>query len=546
MNKRFLVIFSSILLLAFFLRMYALTQYPTGFHIDEVTLGWNAYSILKTGRDETGRFLPLYSRSFGLDRALGNFLLTAVSINFLGLSEFAVRFPFAFFGGLTLILWYVFIKKLIISTKIALISTLLLAISPWHIALSRTSSESTVSLFLILLGHIFFLSALSQKKFSHMILSWVSLTLSLFFYHSAVGFVALSVITLGSWSFLKATTQKERLWSGLTLLFIGVLTFVFFIFGKGGANRFDQVAFYRDSTVTYELDKMRFEEGSLQVLRARIFHNKLIVYTKVLIKNYFDYFSVDFLFVNGGKPPRYMPPAMGLLYLFELPLLLIGLYVLARKWNQAWVLLFLLLLVSPVVAALTSEYTPNLQRSFFMVPYLEVIVSLGLWQVLTVISKKKLWLFSSMLLLSLPIIYYLHQYYIHMPVHDPLYRNDGAKELVTTVMSLKSQFDKIIITRDPEPPYHYFFFFTKLSPFEFQEKYVPLIHQEKDWAFEDMTIFTQKECPTDIENAYPGNVLFVNSGQCLFDNKMKLLFTSVGTITRKDGSIVYQLLKRKI
>ncbi len=57
-NKLFL----SILILAFILRFYKLGTIPKGLDWDENSNAYNAYSILKTGRDEYGKFFPLYNR----------------------------------------------------------------------------------------------------------------------------------------------------------------------------------------------------------------------------------------------------------------------------------------------------------------------------------------------------------------------------------------------------------------------------------------------------------------------------------------------------
>ncbi|MEK7118952.1 MAG: glycosyl transferase, partial [Patescibacteria group bacterium] len=57
--KKTYIVLVLIGILAFFLRFYNATQIPPSLSWDEVSIGYNAYSILKTGRDEFGRFLPL-------------------------------------------------------------------------------------------------------------------------------------------------------------------------------------------------------------------------------------------------------------------------------------------------------------------------------------------------------------------------------------------------------------------------------------------------------------------------------------------------------
>ena len=102
-----------ILMLAAVLRFYQLGQIPPSLNWDEVSNGYNAYSILKTARDEHGNFLPLTFRAFGdYNPALSVYTLV-LSIAIFGLNQFAVRFPSALLGTLTVLLTYFLTKKLL-------------------------------------------------------------------------------------------------------------------------------------------------------------------------------------------------------------------------------------------------------------------------------------------------------------------------------------------------------------------------------------------------------------------------------------------------
>ena len=102
--KKIALIF--IFALALFLRIYKLGSCPVGFLWDEAALGYNGYSILKTGRDEYGKFLPIIFKSFG-DYKPGLYVyLTVPSIAIFGLTEFSTRLPAAIFGSLTVLLIY--------------------------------------------------------------------------------------------------------------------------------------------------------------------------------------------------------------------------------------------------------------------------------------------------------------------------------------------------------------------------------------------------------------------------------------------------------
>ena len=52
MSKKKWIILFLILILGVFLRFWKLGQTPKGFYLDEAALGYNAYSIMETGKDE--------------------------------------------------------------------------------------------------------------------------------------------------------------------------------------------------------------------------------------------------------------------------------------------------------------------------------------------------------------------------------------------------------------------------------------------------------------------------------------------------------------
>ncbi|MBU2577901.1 hypothetical protein KKA69_03645, partial [Patescibacteria group bacterium] len=61
-NKILLVL---ILFFSFLVRIYSLEKIPPSLNWDEVSHGYNAYSIIKTGKDEWGITLPLIFRAYG-------------------------------------------------------------------------------------------------------------------------------------------------------------------------------------------------------------------------------------------------------------------------------------------------------------------------------------------------------------------------------------------------------------------------------------------------------------------------------------------------
>ena len=162
MAKKLIII--SIFLLAFFLRTWNLTKYPVSFSMDEVAIGYNAYSILKTARDEFGELLPLAFRSAGDYKPPVNIYLTVPSIAVFGLNEFGIRFPVALIGSLTVVVFILLLINLGLSFKSSILAGFWLAILPWHIHFSRASFEAVTALFFLVLGTTVFISWSKNKN----------------------------------------------------------------------------------------------------------------------------------------------------------------------------------------------------------------------------------------------------------------------------------------------------------------------------------------------------------------------------------------------
>lgn len=177
-----------ILALSFFLRFYKLNVNPPSLDWDEASLGYNAYSILKTGADEYGNRLPLSFRSFDDYKPPVYVYLDVPSIAVFGLNETGVRFPSALFGFLSVVVVYFLVKQIFETfendkkEKLALISAFFWGVSPWSLQFSRAAFEANVGLFFFLLGFWLFLKALRNPKL--VIVSVVSFVLSVYSYHS--------------------------------------------------------------------------------------------------------------------------------------------------------------------------------------------------------------------------------------------------------------------------------------------------------------------------------------------------------------------------
>src|SRR3989344_4133954 len=113
MKRRFLWLLILILGFAFFIRAYKVTSVPPSLSWDEVSIGYNAYSILKTGRDEHGRFLPIDTFvGYGDYKPPLAIYLTVPFVAVFGLTELAVRLPSVIAGTLAILLTYFLAREL--------------------------------------------------------------------------------------------------------------------------------------------------------------------------------------------------------------------------------------------------------------------------------------------------------------------------------------------------------------------------------------------------------------------------------------------------
>ena len=145
MKKREGLLLILALVLGIFFRFWRLGETPKGFYFDEAALGYNAFSIMKTGRDEYGMNLPILFRSFAdFKTPIYTYFLVPI-YKVLGMSIWSTRLLSAVSGVIIVLFGFLIVKKISKNNRLALLTCLLMAISPWLIMFSRTSYETYLS-----------------------------------------------------------------------------------------------------------------------------------------------------------------------------------------------------------------------------------------------------------------------------------------------------------------------------------------------------------------------------------------------------------------
>ena len=114
---------------------------PPGFYTDEASIGFNAYKILTTGHDEHGKFMPVFFEAFGEYKSPFAIYPVVPFIAAFGVTESAVRLAQVVFGLLDVVAMF-FLARAIWNSSVGLLAAFVLAISPWHVHLSRFIIES--------------------------------------------------------------------------------------------------------------------------------------------------------------------------------------------------------------------------------------------------------------------------------------------------------------------------------------------------------------------------------------------------------------------
>jgi len=461
-NRPYVLLFA-IMLIAFLLRVIKLSDIPASLSHDEVAIGYNAWSILKTGSDEYGVKFPLLFRSFDDYKLPGYVYLTAFSEFIFGLTPFAVRFPSAMFGTLSVGVLYFFVKALLLKThkndafKIALLCAAVLALSPWHINFSRAAFESNVSAFFILLSTTFLLKARTNSRYYFR--SSISGVLALYTYYSSR--VILPIVYM-VYIFLYFHDVRRSFRNVIFACILGIILLLPLIpqMLSSGMSRVNQVSIFEDKSLTNPYSEAIVKNGNS--IFARSVYNRRVAYAQQFTDNYLKNFAPDFYFTNGTGP-------MGLLYFWEIPFFLLGIYSVAKLKSKSKWIIFAFYLSVPIVGGLTVQQ-PNALRTLPNVFITSLFTGIGLYYFGDRVKRKKIVLTLAAFIVALFFIRFLVMYFDYQKINQADKWGDGHSQLASYLRVNQKYYDKIYITGERWRPYTYLLFYTNYDPKLYQNE----------------------------------------------------------------------------
>lgn len=449
-----LVLIISILSTSLFL--YKLTLSPPGLNADEATNAYDAYSILKTGKDQYGNFLPLRFKSFG-DYKLP--LLTYIAVPFIkifGLNELGIRLvnlPFVFFFPFIV---YLLTLELLNKKSISLVAAFLIAFAPGLQLLSRQAHEGYITSFFLTLTFYLFLKFFKKQTFVNYLLFAICYLIFLFGYHSSRLWAVLLILI-----FIYFIVKKKIKWFYIIGL---IITSVFFSLTdlSNSTSRIKNLLFLNNLGFTLKINELRAEGGS------RFLYNKLTVGVKEVVSQYLQYFSPQFLVNTGDENYRFgfsgVSPITPIEYLF----VFIGIYYLFKNKEKWRYLILTLLFFSPISGALSWAGLSITRTIFIFIPIL-IIASYG---VINFFYKKNTAFILIFVICYLLFVFYSWDFYLnHYPKRAVVLRSwqAGYKELVSYVAKNYNNFDHFYITRKNGQPYIFFLFYLNYPPALYQQ-----------------------------------------------------------------------------
>ncbi|MDQ3098211.1 MAG: glycosyltransferase family 39 protein [bacterium] len=490
-------------LIAILFRFVDLGKNPPSLNWDEVAIGWNAYSVLQTGKDEFGISLPLIFRSFDDYKSPAYIYATAASIFVFGKNEYAIRFSSALFGVLTVALFYFFVKRILITKNtdtiwsnrignIALFATCMLAISPWHIHFSRVAFEANMALFFEIVGTLLFLRWIDKGKLRTLLISITAFTIASYAYTSARVLVVLILIGITAYYYKEILSLKKQLIVGVIFGLILCMPLILQMYQGVGLARYNATTILgREKMEIFERNKAQAKEDydfGNGWLSSKV-HNFRIPIVQNVVNNYLSHYNYGFLFYIADLP-RHQVPGFGLLYLWQMPLMIAGAVFLIknRKYLNAQLSLWWLFL-APIPAAITWQ-VPHSIRALLLLPIFSILSGIGLWVFLKYIQKqdlkaytrptavsrpKKVVAFSQWLL---PKTYFLLiliciftsaiqlaiAYSTYLPAEFSANWLYGRKEMVASVEDKKEKFDHVIVSLSLDWSYLWFLWYGGYSP----------------------------------------------------------------------------------
>lgn len=468
-NMKWILVIITILGIVF--RLIGFGMLPAGLNRDEAALGYNAFSLLQSGKDEWGISWPIVFRSFGDYKLAGYIYALIPFITVFGNTAFAVRLPSLFAGIVLIPLIYLFTQALVKRKDVALVSAGIQAISPWALHYSKIGFEANVALMLFVASLYAFIEMnVMNIQIKTWIASWgvwhtldkknsvliyqifglVCIFLSLLTYNAPLVLVpSIFLILLGM--------KKYALAIGVGIVSICAFLLVFpATKGKTGITVFTDIGVVEQQHLAYQE-----AQGSLI---KRVFASPVFFYPRVVAIQYIKSFNPAFLVFRGGSNPWHQAPKSGHVTLGIFSLFMLGIFSAGFLFKKQSILLYVFLLIGPLASSITVD-APQATRMlffFFMISIFAAVGVLALWKYAKVVALLACFI---VLIESLQYQYHAFQSFSTKPQEEWY---SGMYEVLQKAEFYRKQGETIGMVGDAHYMYIYPAFYMSILPSEFR------------------------------------------------------------------------------
>ncbi len=476
------------LVLAFAVRFYQINQIPASLYFDEIDNGYQARSLIETGRDYRGGWSPFYVHSV-------NDIRPPLSTYFVVLSTLVFKDPYLqvkmaqiICGVLSVLLIILIINLWTSNFRMACLIGVIFALNPWQIQFSRSSQEMIIMQLTYLVGLYFFSKGIINQKLKFLIIGVISISLAIFSYRTMSFFVPLTFVVLGM-IFYQDLMKFGLKKLSLILIIISVIILPFLIFTTLYAPdlpRINQLSITSSPAIPISIQRDReVDSGDLEnspigksaVWYSYIFHNKPLSWLGVFFNNYFQTFSTEYLFLKGDPNLRHSTSMNGVLLSLDIIGLIFGIVYLARNLNNKFFkFLTIWLITAPIAAAITFDGAKHGARLFIFSAPLLILVGLGwnevIYNLKFNIFKKD---FKPVVIVGLILIWitqftiYYHGYLTHYRINSARWFGYGYQQAMTKISQVENDYQKVYLTSTIDPPMIYYLFWSNTPPIYLQE-----------------------------------------------------------------------------
>lgn len=551
--KKFLgarpIILIAVLALAAILRFWSLGNVPPSASMDEASIGYNAYSVLKTGGDEYGEFPLISQRSYDDWRRSTYLFLVVPFIALFDLNATSVRLPAVILSILTVwatyyIVLHLFLKRSSFVTTTALMATFLLAINPWHIYISRLGHESNAYLSFFVFGVLFFLQGKNKSKV-RILLSMIFFTLSMISYYAGqvfIPFLVMGLFFIFRKNLFSIVASDKKILIPFFVLLILIIPIFWAIFSPKALVRFQGTSTFKPEA-HQEMFAQDVEKRNKAVERhdiiGTLIYNRHLFPVKVLVQGYISHFNPQWLFKNYSSE-SFKAPNMGLMHEWEIPFTVIGILVLLFNPlidGKIKKLIFLWFFLGPLPASIATQ-APHAMRSYSFLPIWQVFTAFGLAYVFYKLKRFNVLIlptFALLILLSLFTFY--KNYFIVFPKEQSKSFHYALSRTIPYVMSEQKNYSKVVFSNKDNLYQSYMLFL-------YYSRYDPLLYQKqggtKSGGFEETHKFGKYEFRPIVWNKDKSlkNTLFVGNA-----NEFESLVPPLASFANLDGKGAIKVVK---